>query len=117
MTDDYNKKIGVQKEVLEALPRNNAKNNKLYKEKVIELKEQYDNDLMLLSEEIIKRKNEYMNALPDKKIDEITISMKDIYNKLVIVLILLMKRVGLINFYIDLVIFILILMKILIKIF
>ena len=42
MTDDYNKKIGVQKEVLEALPRNNAKNNKLYKEKVIELKEQYD---------------------------------------------------------------------------
>ena len=32
MTDDYNKKIGVQKEVLEALPRNNAKNNKLYKE-------------------------------------------------------------------------------------
>lgn len=84
MTDDYNKKIGVQKEVLEALPRNNAKNNKLYKEKVIELKEQYDNDLMLLSEEIIKRKNEYMNALPDKKIDEITISMKDIYNKLLI---------------------------------
>ena len=82
MTDDYNKKIGVQKEVLEALPRNNAKNNKVYKEKVIELKEQYDNDLMLLSEEIIKRKNEYMNALPDKKIDEITISMKDIYNKL-----------------------------------
>lgn len=36
MTDDYNKKIGVQKEVLEALPRNNAKNNKVYKEKVIE---------------------------------------------------------------------------------
>lgn len=84
MTDDYNKKIGVQKEVLEALPRNNAKNNKVYKEKVIELKEQYDNDLMLLSEEIIKRKNEYMNALPDKKIDEITISMKDAYNKLLI---------------------------------
>lgn len=84
MTDDYNKKIGVQKEVLEALPRNNAKNNKVYKEKVIELKEQYDNDLMLLSEEIIKRKNEYMNALPDKKIDEITILMKDIYNKLLI---------------------------------
>ena len=84
MTDDYNKKIGVQKEVLEALPRNNAKNNKVYKEKVIELKEQYDNDLMLLSEEIIKRKNEYMNALPDKKIDEITISMNDIYNKLLI---------------------------------
>ena len=74
MTDDYNKKIGVQKEVLEALPRNNAKNNKLYKEKVIELKEQYDNDLMLLSEEIIKRKNAYMNALPDKKIDEIVVA-------------------------------------------
>lgn len=84
MIDDYNKKIDVQKEVLEALPRNNAKNNKIYNEKIIELKDEYMNDVKLLATEITKRKNEYMTANKDSNIDDITSNIDNMYNKLLV---------------------------------
>ena len=84
MIDDYNKKIDVQKEVLEALPRNNAKNNKVYNEKIIELKDEYMNDVKLLATEITKRKNEYMTANKDSNIDDITSNIDNMYNKLLV---------------------------------
>ena len=60
MLNEYKEKIEVQKEVLKALPRNNGKNNKLYKQKVLELVDLYKKDSELLLEEIEKRNKRYI---------------------------------------------------------
>lgn len=44
MLNEYKDKIELQKEVLAALPRNNNKNNKLYKAKVEEMLKEYQVD-------------------------------------------------------------------------
>ena len=44
MLNEYKEKLEMQREVLKALPRNNGKNNKLYKEKILELIDLYKKD-------------------------------------------------------------------------
>ena len=61
MISEYEKLQNVQKEVLEALPRNNIKNNKIYKDKVMELIDEYNGYKKIISREIIKRRDEYIN--------------------------------------------------------
>ena len=48
MLNEYKEKLEMQREVLKALPRNNGKNNKLYKEKILELIDLYKKDNSLL---------------------------------------------------------------------
>ena len=48
MLNEYKEKLEMQREVLKALPRNNGKNNKLYKEKILELIDLYKKDLVLI---------------------------------------------------------------------
>ena len=70
MLNEYKDKIELQKEVLAALPRNNNKNNKLYKAKVEEMLKEYQVDKEVVEEEITKRRNRYLSLEYDKNIDE-----------------------------------------------
>ena len=72
MLNEYKDKIELQKEVLAALPRNNNKNNKLYKAKVEEMLKEYRVDKEVVEEEITKRRNRYLSLEYDKNIDNIT---------------------------------------------
>ena len=60
MVTKYKERIEVEKEVLNALPRNNPKNISTYKEKVKELLEQSIVDKSLLENEISKRYKAYI---------------------------------------------------------
>ena len=68
MLNEYKDKIELQKEVLAALPRNNNKNNKLYKAKVEEMLKEYQVDKEVVEEEITKRRNRYLSLEYDKNI-------------------------------------------------
>lgn len=82
MLNEYKEKIEVQKEVLKALPRNNGKNNKLYKEKVLELVDLYKKDSELLLEEIEKRNKRYKIIEDISVYDDINKQINDVYIKL-----------------------------------
>ena len=68
MLNEYKDKIELQKEVLAALPRNNNKNNKLYKAKVEEMLKEYRVDKEVVEEEITKRRNRYLSLEYDKNL-------------------------------------------------
>ena len=72
MLNEYKDKIELQKEVLAALPRNNNKNNKLYKAKVEEMLKEYQVDKEVVEEEITKRRNRYLSLEEDPNIDKLT---------------------------------------------
>lgn len=72
MLNEYKDKIELQKEVLAALPRNNNKNNKLYKAKVEEMLKEYQVDKEVVEEEITKRRNRYLSLEDDPNIDKLT---------------------------------------------
>lgn len=82
MLNEYKEKIEVQKEVLKALPRNNGKNNRLYKEKVLELVDLYKKDSELLLEEIEKRNKRYKIIEDISVYDDINKQINDVYIKL-----------------------------------
>lgn len=85
MVNEYEKMINVQKEVLEALPRNNVKNNKIYKDKVMKLMDEYNSYKKIISSEIVKRRGEYVDCHNDDDIASIKKMEDDIYNKLYLV--------------------------------
>ncbi len=62
MKEEYINNINTQKEVLAALPQNNLKNTKIYQEKIAKLLADYEKDLILLTEEIVKRKKQYLQS-------------------------------------------------------
>ena len=72
MLNEYKDKIELQKEVLAALPRNNNKNNKLYKAKVEEILKEYQVDKEVVEGEITKRRNRYLSLEDDPNIDKLT---------------------------------------------
>ena len=82
MLNEYKNKIELQKEVLAALPRNNNKNNKLYKAKVEEMLKEYQVDKEVVEEEITKRRNRYLSLEYDKNIDNITNKINELLPQL-----------------------------------
>ena len=72
MITEFKEKIKVQMEVLEALPRNNKKNEKIYITKVIEVLDKYKEIKKITESEIIKRKNRYKSLEKNIKIDALT---------------------------------------------
>ena len=72
MLNEYKNKIELQKEVLAALPRNNNKNNKIYKAKVEEMLKEYQVDKEVVEGEITKRRNRYLSLEDDPNIDKLT---------------------------------------------
>lgn len=82
MLNEYKNKIELQKEVLAALPRNNNKNNKLYKAKVEEMLKEYQVDKEVVEEEITKRRNRYLFLEYDKNIDNITNKINELLPQL-----------------------------------
>ena len=81
MLNEYKDKIELQKEVLAALPRNNNKNNKLYKAKVEEMLKEYQVDKEVVEEEITKRRNRYLSLEDDPNIDKLTKNIELYYLK------------------------------------
>lgn len=69
MVNEYAKNIEAYKEVLQALPKNNDKNRKIYKNKIKELLLEYQNDFSLVKEEIKKRNKSYLAVSPSEEID------------------------------------------------
>ena len=69
MKEQYVNNINTHKEVLNALPKNNEKNIKAYKNKVSELLILYKQDLTSIIEEIDKRSKHYLSLGKDEKID------------------------------------------------
>lgn len=82
MLNEYKEKLEMQREVLKALPRNNGKNNKLYKEKILELIDLYKKDNSLLIEEIEKRNKRYKTLDDTSLYDDINKQISDVYVKL-----------------------------------
>lgn len=85
MIEEYKKKIGVLKEVLEALPRNNVKNNKIYKDKVMELSNEYKGYRDIIGGEIAKRRDEYVNIGEDIEAINIKKLEDEAYKKIYLV--------------------------------
>ncbi|MBQ9853984.1 MAG: hypothetical protein IJO57_03005 [Bacilli bacterium] len=81
MVTKYKERIEVEKEVLNALPRNNPKNISTYKEKVKELLEQSIVDKSLLENEISKRYKAYI-VENDTNINDIDNEINSLYKKL-----------------------------------
>ena len=71
MKEQYVNNINTHKEVLNALPKNNEKNIKAYKNKVSELLILYKQDLTSIIEEIDKRSKHYLSLCKDEKIDSL----------------------------------------------
>ncbi|MDO4377013.1 MAG: hypothetical protein Q4C38_02610 [bacterium] len=69
MVNEYAKNIEAYKEVLQALPKNNDKNRKIYKNKIKDLLLEYQNDFSLVKEEIKKRNKSYLAVSPSEEID------------------------------------------------
>lgn len=75
--EDFNHDVEVHKNVLSSMPINNAKNLKIYKEKVQELKNEYSTYREQLYEEIVVRSKKYLNMKPTNKIEQIEKELLD----------------------------------------
>lgn len=78
MITEFKENIKVQMEVLNALPRNNKKNEKIYITKVIEVLDKYKEIKRITESEITKRKNRYESLEKDTKIDALTTKINSI---------------------------------------
>ena len=78
MIKQYSEKIDVQKEVLNALPKNNTKNTNAYKKEIEKIIENYNSDKKLIIEEMKKRYTAYSQAVKDDNIDTVSSNMEDI---------------------------------------
>ena len=72
MLNEFKQNIEVQKEVLNALPRNNNKNQKNYIGKVVEILEKYKETNEIVISEIKKRKKRYESLEENSKIEKIS---------------------------------------------
>ena len=82
MKEQYVNNINTHKEVLNALPKNNEKNIKAYKNKVSELLILYKQDLTSIIEEIDKRSKHYLSLGKDEKIDSINTELTSLLTML-----------------------------------
>ena len=78
MITEFKENIKVQMEVLNALPRNNKKNEKIYITKVIEVLDKYKEIKKITESEITKRKNRYESLEKNTKIDALTTKINSI---------------------------------------
>ena len=78
MITEFKENIKVQMEVLNALPRNNKKNEKIYITKVMEVLDKYKEIKKITESEIIKRKNRYESLEKNTKIDALTTKINSI---------------------------------------
>ena len=78
MITEFKENIKVQMEVLNALPRNNKKNEKIYITKVIEVLDKYKEIKKITESEITKRKNRYESLEKDTQIDALTTKINSI---------------------------------------
>ena len=85
MKEQYMNNIETHKEVLNALPKNNDKNLKVYKEKVSELLTTYREDLSSIIEEIDKRTKHYLSLGKDERIDTIDSKISELSSILPII--------------------------------
>ena len=72
MLNEFKQNIEVQKEVLNALPKNNNKNQKNYINKVVEILEKYKETNEIVISEIQKRKKRYESLEENSQITEIS---------------------------------------------
>ena len=75
--EDVNHDIDVAKEVLDSMPKNNAKNLATYKKKVQELKEEYSGQRDEVLAEIRRRANKTLNAQPSPRIELVKKELQD----------------------------------------
>ena len=85
MKEQYINNIDTHREVLGALPKNNAKDLASYHSKVEELKQEYEEDKKTLFEEITKRSKPYMSVAKEEKIDVIDAKLKELVRALPII--------------------------------
>ena len=78
MITEFKENIKVQMEVLNALPRNNKKNEKIYITKLMEVLDKYKEIKKITESEIIKRKNRYESLEKNTKIDALTTKINSI---------------------------------------
>ena len=75
--EDVNHDIDVAKEVLDSMPKNNAKNLATYKKKVQELKEEYSGQRDEVLAEIRRRANKTLNAQPSPRLELVKRELQD----------------------------------------
>ena len=75
--EDVNHDIDVAKEVLDSMPKNNAKNLATYKKKVQELKEEYSGYRDEILVEIRKRASKALNAQPSPRLELVKKELQD----------------------------------------
>lgn len=75
--EDINHEIDVAKEVLDSMPKNNAKNLAAYKKKVAELKEEYVGYREEVLVEIRRRANKTLNAQPSPRLELVKKELQD----------------------------------------
>ena len=75
--EDVNHEIDVAKEVLDSMPKNNAKNLAAYKKKVQELKEEYSGARDEILAEIRRRANKTLNAQPSPRLELVKKELQD----------------------------------------
>lgn len=80
MKNEYVKNIDTYKEVLQALPKNNDKNKKIYLDKVRELIIKYKNDFALVKKEIEIRNKCYLTIEHNEKIEVLNKEIDEIRN-------------------------------------
>lgn len=85
MKEEYINNINTQKEVLAALPQNNLKNTKIYQEKIAKLLADYEKDLILLTEEIVKRKKQYLQSEPPSNLSSLEEEITSLKRKKLII--------------------------------
>ena len=85
MKEEYISNINTQKEVLAALPQNNLKNTKIYQEKIAKLLADYEKDLILLTEEIVKRKKQYLQSEPPSNLSSLEEEITSLKRKKLII--------------------------------
>ncbi len=69
MIDEYKEKIKIELDNLATMPKGNAKNIRVYREKLSSIKNTYEQDLKLVYEEIKRRNIKYKESTLNKELD------------------------------------------------
>lgn len=85
MLNEFKQNIEVQKEVLEALPKNNNKNKKIYTNKLEQIRKDYKEVNEIVLSEITKRKKRYESLELNPKIEKLSKKIVQIKKSLLLV--------------------------------
>lgn len=77
MIDEYKEKIKIELDNLATMPKGNAKNIRVYREKLSSIKNDYGNDLKLVYEEIKRRNIKYKECTFNKELDVLNNSIME----------------------------------------